>query len=98
MRIPFSALETRFPGAGEKIRINLFRSQGPMPNQTGVVWRPTMSATFHVPERFGRLSTGRGNSSVTIAGAHLRGAGGGENLGDGEEALAIWVPYVHSGI
>lgn len=55
MRIPFSALETRSPGAGEKIRINLFRSQGPMPNQTEVVWRPTMSATFHLPERFGQL-------------------------------------------
>lgn len=55
MRIPFSALQTRSPGVGEKFRINLFRSQGPTPNRTEVVWRPTMSDTFHVPERFGLL-------------------------------------------
>ncbi|MGA8442453.1 MAG: carbohydrate-binding family 9-like protein [Candidatus Sulfotelmatobacter sp.] len=42
MRIP-SALQTRSPGVGEKFRINLFRSQGPAPNRTEVVWRPTMS-------------------------------------------------------
>jgi Carbohydrate family 9 binding domain-like len=55
MRIPFSALESRPPALGEKFRINLFRSQGPPPNRTAVMWQPTMSKTFHVPEKFGLL-------------------------------------------
>jgi len=55
MRIPFSALQSRPPALGEKFRINLFRSQGPPPNRTAVVWQPTMSDTFHVPEKFGLL-------------------------------------------
>lgn len=55
MRIPFSALKTRPPAAGDKFRINLFRSQGPPPNRIEVVWQLTMSNTFHVPEKFGLL-------------------------------------------
>ena len=55
MRIPFSALQSHPPSVGDKFRINLFRSQGPPPNRTEVVWQPTMSHTFHVPERFGLL-------------------------------------------
>jgi len=55
MRIPFSALQSRPPGVDQKFRINLFRSQGPPPNRTAVVWQPTMSHTFHVPEKFGLL-------------------------------------------
>jgi len=55
MRIPFAALESRPPAVGERFRINLFRSQGPPPNRTAVVWQPTMSKTFHVPEKFGLL-------------------------------------------
>jgi len=55
MRIPFSALESRSPGVGQRFRINLFRSQGPPPNRIAVVWQPTMSQTFHVPEKFGLL-------------------------------------------
>jgi len=53
MRVPFSALQRRPPAVGEKFRINLFRSQGPPPNRTAVVWQPTMSDTFHIPEKFG---------------------------------------------
>ena len=55
MRIPFSALQSRPPALGDKFRINLFRSQGPPPNRTAVVWQRTMSGTFHVPEKFGLL-------------------------------------------
>jgi hypothetical protein len=55
MRIPFSALQGHAPSVGDKFRINLFRSQGPPPNRTEVVWQPTMSSTFHTPEKFGLL-------------------------------------------
>ncbi len=55
MRIPFSALQSGSPSAGERFRINLFRSQGPPPNRAQVEWRSTVSGTFHVPERFGLL-------------------------------------------
>jgi len=55
MRIPFSALQSHTPSVGDKFRINLFRSQGPLPNRIEVVWQPTMSHTFHVPEKFGLL-------------------------------------------
>src|SRR5579863_10454073 len=55
MRIPFSALQTQAPAIGDKFRINLFRSQGPAPNRIEVVWQPTMSHTFHTPEKFGLL-------------------------------------------
>jgi hypothetical protein len=55
MRIPFSALDDRSSAAGQTFRINLFRSQGPPPSRIQVLWRPTMSDTFHVPEHFGLL-------------------------------------------
>jgi Carbohydrate family 9 binding domain-like len=55
MRIPFSALLSHAPSVGDTFRINLFRSQGPPPNRIEVVWQPTMSSTFHVPEKFGLL-------------------------------------------
>ncbi len=53
MRIPFSALDKRAPADGITFRVNLFRSQGP--DHKLIVWQPTMSDTFHVPERFGTL-------------------------------------------
>jgi hypothetical protein len=55
MRIPFSALQSNAPSVGDKFRINMFRSQGPPPERTEVVWQPTMSPTFHAPEKFGLL-------------------------------------------
>src|SRR5581483_2462178 len=55
MRIPFSALQSRAPVVGDTFRINLFRSQGPLPNRIEVVWQPTMTQTFHTPEKFGLL-------------------------------------------
>ena len=51
----FSALQRALRRLGKKFRINLFRSQGPPPNRAAVVWQPTMSDTFHIPEKFGLL-------------------------------------------
>jgi hypothetical protein len=32
--------------------VNFFRSQGSLSNREDIAWQPTMSETFHVPERF----------------------------------------------
>ena len=53
MRIPLSSIDQRPPADGITFRVNLFRSQGP--DHKLIVWQPTMSDTFHVPERFGIL-------------------------------------------
>jgi hypothetical protein len=37
------------------LRINLFQSQASRTHKREVAWQPTMSGTFHVPERFGLL-------------------------------------------
>jgi Carbohydrate family 9 binding domain-like len=55
MRIPWSALSDSPPSTGNTFRVNFFRSQGPKPNRKDIAWQPTMSETFHVPERFGSL-------------------------------------------
>jgi Carbohydrate family 9 binding domain-like len=55
MRIPLSSLQSKPPVVGQTFRVNFFRSQGPEPNRVQVVWQPTMSNTFHVPEKFGLL-------------------------------------------
>jgi len=56
MKIPFSAIDTRPPAAGNRLRINLFRSQGPPSARHEIAWQATMSDSFHVPERFGTLT------------------------------------------
>ena len=55
MQIPYSAIDTRSPEAGNTLRINLFRCQGPASKRKYIAWQPTMSDSFHVPERFGIL-------------------------------------------
>ena len=55
MKIPYSAISTRAAAAGNTLRLNLFRSQGPGPNRHEITWQPPMANTFHVPERFGVL-------------------------------------------
>jgi len=55
MKIPWAALEDTPPSAGKTLRVNFFRSQGPLSNRKEIAWQPTMSETFHVPERFGSL-------------------------------------------
>ena len=56
MRIPFAALETHHPVVGTSFRVNLFRTEGPPADSKEIMWQPTMSETFHVPERFGGLT------------------------------------------
>jgi len=55
MKIPWTALDDTPPSAGKTVRVNFFRSQGPLSNRKEIAWQPTMSETFHVPERFGLL-------------------------------------------
>jgi hypothetical protein len=55
MRIPLAALDDRSPAPGNIFRVNLFRGQGPPPNQKEITWQPPMSDTFHAPDRFGVL-------------------------------------------
>ncbi|MEO6982789.1 MAG: hypothetical protein ABI072_06705, partial [Edaphobacter sp.] len=53
--IPFAAIDKHSPAPGSIFRANLFRSQGPPERQRSIAWKSPMSATFHTPERFGRL-------------------------------------------
>ncbi len=55
MRIPIKSIDHRPPAAGIEMRINFYRCQGADPNRKYIAWQPTHSATFHVPEAFGRL-------------------------------------------
>lgn len=55
MKIPFAALGKPVVEAGTMFRANFYRTEGPPRNTKEVMWRPTMSTTFHVPERFGVL-------------------------------------------
>ena len=55
MRVPYSAIDSRPAVAGNVLRINLFRSQGPPSARHEIAWRSPMSNSFHVPERFGLL-------------------------------------------
>jgi hypothetical protein len=55
MKIPYSGIDTRQATAGNVLRINLFRSQGPESSRHEIAWQAPMSNTFHVPERFGLL-------------------------------------------
>lgn len=54
MQIPWKSIDPREPRAGNELRINFYRAQGPPPRKM-IAWRPTHSATFHVPESFGTL-------------------------------------------
>jgi len=55
MRIPWQAIDSRHPAAGNTLRINLFRSQGPASDNHEVTWRAPMGTTFHIPRRFGLI-------------------------------------------
>ena len=55
MKIPYASIDTRPPAAGNYLRINLFRSQGPASNRHEITWQAPMADTYHVPERFGLL-------------------------------------------
>ncbi len=53
MRIPLQSLSEMKPGPGTRWRLNLFRCD--RANDASLAWHPTLSGTFHVPERFGTL-------------------------------------------
>lgn len=55
MRIPLASIDTRKPEAGNELRVNFYRLQGPKPNRAGIAWQPTNAPSYHVPEAFGRL-------------------------------------------
>jgi Carbohydrate family 9 binding domain-like len=55
LKIPFSALDALHAAAGMTFRTNLYRTEGPPDHTSDIVWQPTMSETFHVPEKFGLL-------------------------------------------
>jgi hypothetical protein len=55
MRIPFIAIDPNAVRAGSIFRVNMFRTEGAAPGTKKNVWQPTMTNSFHVPERFGRL-------------------------------------------
>jgi len=55
MRIPYAAIDSRPAAAGNTLRINLFRCQGPASSRHYIAWRAPMRDSFHVPERFGTL-------------------------------------------
>lgn len=53
LRIPYRAVDARPAKAGNRLRINFFRSQGP--EHQLMAWRPTGEMNFHVPQAFGVL-------------------------------------------
>jgi len=53
MRIPLSALGGNKPSAGTRWRINLYRCD--YANKAFLAFHPTLTGTFHTPERFGIL-------------------------------------------
>ena len=55
MRIPYAAIDTRPAAAGNILRINVFRCQGPASSRHYLAWRAPMRESFHTPERFGTL-------------------------------------------
>jgi len=55
MRIPIDKIDKRKPQAGQELRINFYRLQGPPPNRKRIAWQPTNADNYHVPEAFGHL-------------------------------------------
>jgi hypothetical protein len=55
LRIPYSSIDDRPAAAGNRLRINFFRSQGPPEAYREIAWQPCYQASFHVPEFFGIL-------------------------------------------
>jgi hypothetical protein len=53
LRIPYHCVNSGKPAAGDRLRVNFFRSQGRTPVE--IAWQPTYDASFHVPSKFGTL-------------------------------------------
>jgi hypothetical protein len=70
MRIPYSSVDSRPAAAGNLLRVNFFRSQGPEPYREEIAWQPTHSATFHIPESFGTLELVESEPGVKPSSPH----------------------------
>jgi len=55
LKIPFKSVDGETPRTGNTYRANLFRTEGGPKDVKEILWQPTMSETFHVPEKFGLL-------------------------------------------
>jgi hypothetical protein len=55
MRIPYSSVDVKPAAAGNILRVNFYRAQGPLSQHKAIAWQPTHQATYHVPETFGNL-------------------------------------------
>jgi Carbohydrate family 9 binding domain-like len=55
MRIPIAKIDTRASAAGNEMRMNFYRFQGPPNNRKRIAWQPTRTDSYHVPEAFGTL-------------------------------------------
>jgi len=55
MKVPYGAVDNHPAAAGNTLRINFFRSQGPPSARHQIAWQAPMSNSFHVPERFGLM-------------------------------------------
>jgi predicted TIM-barrel fold metal-dependent hydrolase len=53
VRIPMSSLAVSPPAAGARWRLNLYRHDAA--NRSGLAFSPTLTGTFHTPDRFGWL-------------------------------------------
>lgn len=55
MQIPWKSIDPRTPKAGNELRVNFYRMQGPPPDRKMIAWQPTHARSYHVPEAFGIL-------------------------------------------
>lgn len=55
MAIPLTAIGLARPKRGDCLRINFYRTEDREPHRVFVAWRPTGSASFHVPTAFGEI-------------------------------------------
>ncbi|MCX6604692.1 MAG: carbohydrate-binding family 9-like protein [Acidobacteria bacterium] len=54
-KIPIASFDSRPAKAGNEMRVNLFRIQGPGPKRNYIVWQKTGILNNHVPEAFGKI-------------------------------------------
>ena len=55
MKIPWTSIDSGEVKAGREYRVNFYRIEGPAPVRKFLAWQPTKSASYHVPEEFGRM-------------------------------------------
>ncbi len=56
MRIPIRTIDSRPAAAGNEMRVNFYRIQGPGPNRVYIAWQPVNAQSYHTPEAFGRIA------------------------------------------